>query len=106
MSKLQRLRDNIAAIECALKGENNQEVLSKYSGFGGLAFVLNSENPAEWSKSDLDCYADTMRLFALLHTYSKDEMQFDAWYQSLKASTLTAYYTPGEIVDVLFLLLS
>lgn len=102
MSKLQRLRDNIAAIEVALKGENNLEVLSKYTGFGGLAFVLNSENPAEWSKSDMDCYADTMRLYALLHTYSDDEMQFDAWYQSLKASTLTAYYTPGEIVDVLF----
>lgn len=34
MSKLQRLRDNIAAIECALKGENNQEILAKYTGFG------------------------------------------------------------------------
>ena len=65
MSKLQRLRDNIAAIEFLLTHKGEQDytgVLDKYTGFGGLAFILNGENPAAWSKSDMDCYADTMRL--------------------------------------------
>ena len=101
-SKLQRLRDNIAAIECALKGENNLEVLAKYTGFGGLAFVLNSDDIDEWPKSDLMYFNDTLRLSILLHEHSKDENEYRAWMQSLKASTLTAYYTPDEIVDVLF----
>lgn len=102
MSKLQRLRDNIAAIECALKGGNDPEVLAKYTGFGGLAFVLNSSDIDEWSKSDMDCYHDTVRLHDVLLKYSQDDRQYEAWVQSLKASTLTAYYTPDEIVDVLF----
>ena len=41
MSKLQRLRDNIAAIEYALTGKGDAEVLNKYTGFGGLGFILN-----------------------------------------------------------------
>ena len=44
MSNLQRLRDNIAAIECALKGEGEKSVLDKYTGFGGLGFILNRFN--------------------------------------------------------------
>ncbi len=101
MSKLQRLRDNIAAIECALRGDDNLDVLNKYTGFGGLAFVLNGENPADWSKSDMDCYANTMRLYEILHKYSADERMYDEWIMSLKSSTLTAYYTPEEIVGAL-----
>ena len=98
MSKLQRLRDNIAAIECALKGENNPEVLSKYSGFGGMGFILNGvSKKEEWSKSDHQYYDDTMRLFRILWERNGNE-EFDAWIQSLKASTLTAYYTPKEII--------
>ena len=60
MSNLQRLRDNIAAIECALKGENNLDVLNKYTGFGGLGFVLNPiEDKTKWNKTDAVCYDDT-----------------------------------------------
>ena len=43
MSKLSRLRDNIAALQEAFEpknGEYDYEVLEKYSGFGGLGFVL------------------------------------------------------------------
>lgn len=92
MSKLQRLRDNIAAIECALKGENNQTVLHKYSGFGGMAFILNPKDEACWSKSDLPYREDTIRLHELLCEYAKDPDERSLWLQGLKASTLTAYY--------------
>ena len=97
MSKLQRLRDNIAAIECALKGENNAEVLSKYTGFGGLGFILNPlDRP--WNKSEQMYVDDTVELHTLLRGASKDEREYDRWMQSLKNSTLTAFYTPDELV--------
>lgn len=102
MSKLQRLRDNIAAIEFLLTHKGEQDytgVLDKYTGFGGLAFILNGENPAAWSKSDMDCYADTMRLYELLRKYSVNDQMYNKWVQSMKASTLTAYYTPQMLVS-------
>ena len=101
MSKLQRLRDNIAAIECALKGENNSEVLAKYSGFGGMGFILNPLDKSAWTKSDMQYYEDTERLRKLLVDNSKDEQEFSRWWQSLKQSTLTAFYTPEEVVTTI-----
>ena len=103
MSKLQRLRDNIAAIECALKGENNAEVLGKYSGFGGLGFILNGIYQRSWSKSDMQYCADTMRLYEILKENAKDTHELLEWQQSLKQSTLTAFYTPIEVVDAMMI---
>lgn len=98
-TKLQRLRDNIAALEHALTSDKcDNDILSKYTGFGGLSFVLNPLDTGAWSASDLDCFCDTMRLHNLLRDNSKDEREFKAWMQSLKASTLTAFYTPWEFV--------
>lgn len=98
MSNLQRLRDNIAAIECALKGENNLNVLNKYTGFGGLGFILNPiEDKTKWNKTDAVCYDDTVRLHELLRENSADEKQYKKFMASLKASTLTAFYTPWEL---------
>lgn len=98
-TKLQRLRDNIAALEHALtSGKCDNETLCKYTGFGGLNFVLNPLDTGAWAASDLDCFVDTMRLHNLLRDNSKDEGEFKAWMQSLKASTLTAFYTPHQFV--------
>ena len=99
MSKLQRLRDNIAAIKCALKGENNSEVLGKYTGFGGLGFILNPRgDKSKWSKSDQQYYDDTVRLYQMLVKNSKDGNEFSRWEFSLKQSVLTAFYTPEPVV--------
>ena len=88
MSKLQRLRDNIAAIECALKGGNDTEVLAKYTGFGGLGFILNPiDRP--WVKSEQMYVDDTVALHTLLRGASKDERDYERWMDSLRASTLT-----------------
>ena len=100
MSNLQRLRDNIAAIKYALTGEGDAQVLNKYTGFGGLGFILNPiEDKTKWNKTDAVCYDDTVRLHELLRENSADEKQYKKWLASLKASTLTAYYTPIEVVD-------
>lgn len=101
MSKLSRLRDNITAISHAMTSTSDYDaqVLNKYTGFGGLGFVLNPLDRSKWSKSDLDCYDDTVRLHELLREESSSEREYNAWVQSLKASTLTAYYTPMEFVN-------
>ena len=105
MSKLSRLRDNIAALQEAFEpknGEYDYEVLEKYSGFGGLGFVLNPLDKSKWTKTDQDCYDDTVRLHELLHKYSNSEQEYQKWMQSLKASVLTAFYTPNELVKAIF----
>ena len=100
MSNLQRLRDNIAAIECALTGKGDTQVLNKYTGFGGLGFVLNPiDDKSKWNKTDAACYEDTVRLVGMLREQAGSEKMFKKWMASLKASTLTAYYTPEVLVN-------
>jgi len=108
MSKLQRLRDNIEALRHAMTStsEYDQSILSKYTGFGGLTFVLNPLEKSAWSKSDMMYYDDTVRLHTLLREASKSEREYQAWVESLKASTLTAYYTPGDITAMLLFRIS
>ena len=103
MSKLQRLRDNIAAIEYALTGNGDASVMDKYTGFGGMTFVLNPLEPTAWSKSDMVYYQDTVRLHEVLRDASNSDKEYQAWVESLKASTLTAYYTPHQLVFTLMM---
>ena len=103
-SKLQRLRDNIAALSHALTSTSQYDALTlgKYTGFGGLGFVLNPLDTAAWAKSDLDCFCDTIQLHQLLRDESADEREYQRYMESLKASTLTAYYTPREIPEAIY----
>ena len=113
-NKLQTMRDNIEAIRLALRldvehrnAENalEREILRKYAGFGGLKCILQDANEladaAKWSKSDIELFAPTVELRRLIHDYSKDDREFAAYMDSLKASVLTAFYTPAPIVDAL-----
>ena len=106
------MRDNIEAIRLVLKlgvaGRTAQtpeerEILRKYAGFGGLKCILNDANEladaAKWSKSDIELFAPTVELRRLIHDYSHDDKEFNRYMESLKASTLTAFYTPQPIVD-------
>ena len=104
MSKLQRLRDNIEALRHAMTStsEYNTEILNKYTGFGGMTFVLNPLEPTAWKKSDMVYYQDTVRLHELLKQESGSDKEYQTWVESLKASTLTAYYTPREIAEAIF----
>lgn len=102
MSKLQRLRDNIAAIEFMMTEDGlNSNITDKYTGFGGMTFVLNPLEKSAWSKSDMMYYDDTVRLHKILRDNSKSELTYQQWVESLKASTLTAYYTPKVLVEAI-----
>ncbi len=113
-NRLQVMRDNIEAIRMAfslgVKGRGAQTaeeiaVLRKYAGFGGLKCILNDANEladaAKWSKSDIELFAPTVELCRLIHDYSHDDKEFNRYMESLKASTLTAFYTDNRIVDAI-----
>ena len=112
-NKLQTMRDNINAIRCAFQigvekrapDPIERVVLSRYSGFGGLKCILNDANEladaAKWSKSDIELFAPTVELRRLIHDYSRDDKEFNRYMESLKASTLTAFYTDNRIVDAI-----
>ncbi|WP_290395755.1 N-6 DNA methylase, partial [uncultured Duncaniella sp.] len=108
------MRDNIEAIRLVLKlgvaGRTAQtpeerEILHKYAGFGGLKCILNDANEladaAKWSKSDIELFAPTVELRRLIHDYSHDDKEFNRYMESLRASTLTAFYTDNRIVDAI-----
>ncbi len=112
-NKLQTMRDNIEAIRTAFRlgvekrppTADEREVLGKYAGFGGLKCILQDANEladaANWSKSDIELFAPTVELRRLIHDYSKDDREFAAYMDSLKASVLTAFYTPAPVIDAL-----
>ena len=113
-NRLQTMRDNIEAIRLVLSlgvaGRTAQTaeeiaVLRKYAGFGGLKCILNDANEladaAKWSKSDIELFAPTVELRRLIHDYSRDDKEFNRYMESLKASTLTAFYTDNRIVDTI-----
>ena len=112
-NKLQTMRDNIEAIRTAFRlgvekrppTADEREVLGKYAGFGGLKCILQDANEladaAKWSKSDIELFAPTVELRRLIHDYSKDDREFATYMDSLKASVLTAFYTPAPIIDAL-----
>ncbi len=56
---------------------------------------------AKWSKSDIELFAPTVELRRLIHDYSRDDKEFNRYMESLKASTLTAFYTDNRIVDAI-----
>ena len=112
-NKLQTMRDNINAIRCAFQigvekrapDPIERVVLGRYSGFGGLKCILNDANEladaAKWSKSDIELFALTVELRRIIHDYSLNDKEFNRYMESLKASTLTAFYTDNRIVDAI-----
>ena len=110
-NKLQTMRDNINAIRCAFQigvekrapDPIERVVLGRYSGFGGLKCILNDaeylEDAYKWSKSDIELFAPTVELRSMIHDYSHNYREFTEYMDSLKASVLTAFYTPQPVVD-------
>ncbi len=112
-NKEKQLKENIDAIRCALRlsadhrapSEEESAVLHKYSGFGGLKFILNDcldpDDVSKWSKSDSKYFEPTRELFRLIHDYSRNDRELKDYMSSLKASVLTAFYTDPRIVDAI-----
>lgn len=89
----EKVRRNIDAIkllkkledENRLANKEEQEILSKYVGWGGLPDVFD-ENKDNWSKE-----------------YNElKEILTDDEYKSARASTLTAFYTPPIVINAIY----
>ena len=94
----ERLKNNIEAIRVLkqLDKENRnaskeeQDILSKYVGWGGLSDVFDEERGGQWQEA---------REF-LKENLSSSE------YEAAKESTLTAFYTPKVVIDAIYHTLS
>ena len=82
-----------------------QAILKQYSGFGGIKCILN---PAEkesdksyWTKTDMELFPIVADLHRLIRENSRDEKEYKRYYNSLKSSVLTAFYTPPEAIKAL-----
>lgn len=108
-----KLRDNIEAVRTVFTLEKERraatpqerEVLSRYCGFSGLKFILNPASnvmdAAQWAKSDRELFPMTAELHRLIRENSADEREYKRYFDSLKSSVLTAFYTPPEIVSAI-----
>lgn len=91
--KKERFRRNMEAInvlkECELENRfatpEEQEILSQYVGWGGIPEAFDENNPS-WAN-------EFMELYTVL---SPDE------YESARASTLTAFYTPPVVISSIY----
>ena len=104
-NKLKALAANVEAIETAMKirvqgrqaTPEEKEILSRYSGFGGIKEVLNigTDKPVSG-----DIKKTLQRLQELIDAYPHftEPMRHNVM-ESIKASVLTAYYTPKFLVD-------
>ena len=112
-NRKQRLRDNIEAIRTAFLLDREQRtptarerlLLERYCGFGGLKSILNPAreltDAVHWAKSDLELFAPTVELHRLIRENSRNDLEYKRFVDSLKASVLTAFYTPKEITDTI-----
>jgi len=94
----ERLKNNIEAIKVLkqLDKENRnaskeeQDILSKYVGWGGLSDVFDEERGGQWKEA---------RMFL-------KENLLPSEYEAAKESTLTAFYTPNVVIDAIYHTLS
>lgn len=112
-NKKAHLRQNIDAIKLALRldkenrtaTQEEREILSAYSGFGGIKAILNPadkpEDMARWSKSEVELFPLVQELHEVLRENSETPEQYKRYVSSLKSSILTAFYTPKPFIDAL-----
>ena len=112
-NRKQKLRDNIEAVRTAFTldrerrtpTERERALLERYCGFGGLKCILNParelSDAVHWAKSDLELFAPTVELHRIIRENSRDETEYKRYVDSLKASVLTAFYTPQAITDTI-----
>jgi len=112
-NKKSHLKINIEAIRIAFAikkekrraTETEKNILKQYSGFGGIKCILNQaekeSDKTYWTKTDMDLFPMVMDLHSLIRANSKDEQEYKRYFNSLKSSVLTAFYTPPEVVKAL-----
>ena len=112
-NKKAHLRQNIDAIKLAFKLDKDKrtatteerEILSKYSGFGGIKAIISptdkQEDIQKWSKSEVELFPLVQELHEVLRENSATTEDYKRYFSSLKNSILTAFYTPKPVIDTL-----
>ena len=82
--------------------EAEKSILRNYQGFGGLKCVLNRcDSPDDlryWSKSEQQLFEPTQRLKQMIYRDAVDANTVKRYWESIKASVLTSFYTDTRIV--------
>jgi len=85
--------------------EEEQKVLRSYQGFGGLKCILNrTDQPDDiryWAKSEQDLFAPTCALKQLIYREAPSADMAKRYWESIKASVLTSFYTDTRIVNAI-----
>lgn len=112
-NKKEVLQANTEAIRVVLRlekerreaTESEKAVLKGYQGFGGLKCVLNrTDSPDDiryWGKSEQHLFEPTLKLKQLLYREAVDANTAKRYWESIKASVLTAFYTDTRIVSAI-----
>lgn len=107
------LEGNTEAIRVILRLEKERReateaekvLLRGYQGFGGLKCVLNRcDNPDDlryWSASEQNLFAPTQRLKQMIYRDAVDASTAKRYWESIKASVLTSFYTDTRIVSAI-----
>ena len=82
--------------------EAEKDILRNYQGFGGLKCVLNRcDSPDDlryWSQSEQQLFEPTQRLKQMIYRDTVDANTAKRYWESIKASVLTSFYTDTRIV--------
>ncbi len=85
--------------------EAEKGILRGYQGFGGLKCVLNRcDSPDDiryWSKSEQPLFESTQRLKQMIYRDAVDADTAKRYWESIKASVLTSFYTDTRIVSAI-----
>lgn len=112
-NKKKYLQENILAIHTAFElqksgqepTEDQLAVLTCFSGFGGLNFIrkpcADSWDRDNWNKSEQALFEDTVLLHQVIKGHCGDDKKYKLFMDSLKHSTLSAFYTPVEVTDAI-----
>ncbi|WP_036895416.1 helicase-related protein, partial [Prevotella sp. oral taxon 306] len=112
-NKKEVLQANTEAIRVVLRLEKERReateaekgILRIYQGFGGLKCVLNrTDNPDDiryWSKSEQNLFEPTQQLKQMIYRESVDANTAKRYWESIKASVLTSFYTDTRIVSAI-----
>ena len=107
------LEGNTEAIRVILRLEKERReateaekvLLRGYQGFGGLKCVLNRcDNPDDlryWSASEQNLFTPTQRLKQMIYRDAVDASTAKRYWESIKASVLTSFYTDTRIVSAI-----
>ena len=85
--------------------EAEKDILRNYQGFGGLKCVLNRcDSPDDlryWNQSEQQLFEPTQRLKQMIYRDAVDANTAKRYWESIKASVLTSFYTDTRIVSAI-----